>query len=175
MLKLALGRNRIAYLIRGGGPIAVIVWLLWPTAVLTQSVALVGSPLTEKLGYYGDVWSTQTMNTTGANLLVACVSSHHSVQNVTVADSMGNSWNLAASGTEFWDGDIRLFYSVPTATSTTHKFRVNGSDGVMASINVTAWSGAAAAVSSSGPAAAPDHAVTLMLAMTPSDPFTLNL
>ena len=160
MLKLALGRNRIAYLIRGGGPIAVIVWLLWPTAVLTQSVALVGSPLTEKLGYYGDVWSTQTMNTTGANLLVACVSSHHSVQNVTVADSMGNSWNLAASGTEFWDGDIRLFYSVPTATSTTHKFRVNGSDGVMASINVTAWSGAAAGPLDDTAAAAPDHAVT---------------
>ena len=123
----------------GSVALALIVFVLSPAPVQTVFDATPVARDTFNLGHGGG--TTGTMNTTGANLLVACVSSHGSVPPPSLTDSGTNSWILAASSLAFNDGWIQLFYSVPTSVGPGHSFTVEGA-GVMASISVMAWAGA---------------------------------
>jgi hypothetical protein len=127
----------------GVAVVALVVFLLLPAPVETQSTSLVDS-ITAPLGFDGG--TTGAMTTTGANLLVACVSSHANAQDpLEIRDSKYNSWTLAAWSYGAMDGHIRLFYSVPTPVSVgaDHTFTIEGR-GTMASIDVMAWAGATA-------------------------------
>lgn len=139
MVKLQLGRNRFSNFVGTGALLVVIVWLFQSTPVQTQFSPV--RELTQPLGFYGG--TTSAIDTTGANLLVACVSSHATASETpTISDSKSNSWIAAEESLETSGTHMRLFYSVPTAVGTDHTFTVNGA-GTMASIYLTAWSGAA--------------------------------
>ena len=120
--------------------LAVTAFLTLPARVQTQFSSPV-AVITANLGHDGG--TTGTINTTGANLLVACVASH-GYSTPTLSDSKSNSWTLAASSVLYLDGHVHLYYSVPTAVGSGHTFTVSG-QATLASINVTAWAGAAAA------------------------------
>lgn len=117
---------------------AVIAFLLPPVEAQTQFTTPVAAT-TANLGFNGG--TTGTINTTGANLLVACVSSHATGATPQLSDSRENTWTLATSSVLFDDGEISLFYSVPTSVGSGHSFAVSGA-GVHATINVMAWAGA---------------------------------
>lgn len=118
---------------------ALIGMLVWPAPVQTVFNAAPVAEITVNLGHDGG--TTGTINTTGANLLVACVSTHGYGPMPQLTDSKGNSWTLAASSLEFQDGEMRLFYSVPASVGAGHSFTIGGSS-VLASISVMAWAGA---------------------------------
>ena len=124
-----------------GAILVVIGMLVWPTPVQTQFDAAPLATVTAKLGFNGG--TSGSINATGANLLVACVSWHATGPVPTFSDSKGNPWTQAVESREFLDYYIRLYYSVPTAVGSGHTFTAAG-PGSMASINVTAWSGATA-------------------------------
>lgn len=87
--------------------------------------------------------TTNAVDTTGANLLVAVpVSYQPSFTSGTVTDSKGNSWTALTvkfSGV----GRVRIFYSVPTSVGSGHTFTYDGDGGTpFPSLYVVAASGA---------------------------------
>jgi hypothetical protein len=117
-----------------------VALLVLPAPVRTQASAPVAI-ITANLGYNGG--TTGTINTTGANLLVACVSTHGYGTldpQSPISDSRSNSWTLAAESLAYQDGEIHLYYSTPTSVGPQHSFTVSGSI-IEASINVMAWAG----------------------------------
>lgn len=115
--------------------LAIAVLVVAPARVQTQSNTPV-AVITQHLGFNGG--TTGTINTTGANLLVACVSYYANATDPTIADSKGNSWTLAKAQEGAQSSHIRLFYSVPTAVGSAHTFTVTG-NGSMSSINLMAF------------------------------------
>ena len=98
--------------------------------------------LTNNLGFNSG--TSGSINTTGANLLVACVSWHATGPQPVLHDSKNNSWTQAVQSTDYWDYHLRLYYSVPASVGSDHTFTVDG-QGSQTSIHVMAWSGATAA------------------------------
>jgi hypothetical protein len=123
-----------------GTMLAVTGLVLTPARVQTQSHTPV-AVLTQNLGFNGG--TTGTLNTTGANLLVACVSYYANVTPPQISDSKGNSWTLAVDATGAQDSHLQLFYSVPSNVGSSHTFTVTG-NGSMSSINLMAFAGVAA-------------------------------
>jgi hypothetical protein len=127
----------------GGGLFPLVHVYMVNTITSPNPVEPVAPPITQPLGFSGG--TTVGIDTTGANLLVACVSSHATAEeDPSISDYYNNSWTLAVESLEFWDYHMRLYYSVPTSVGSGHTFTVAGV-GSQTSINVTAWSGATAA------------------------------
>jgi hypothetical protein len=122
------------------GILAIAVLLTLPPPVQTQASGPV-RVVTQNLGFNGG--TTSPTDTTGANLLVACVSHWGYKEAPELSDSKGNSWTIAASSSGAIDGWIKLYYSVPTQVGSNHTFTLNGSES-MPSISVMAWAGATA-------------------------------
>jgi hypothetical protein len=95
------------------------------------------STVTQSIGENGG--TSSSIDTTGANLLVACVS-FDAGGSPTLSDSKTNSWtsiNTTAGGSSL----IRLYYSVPSSVGSGHNFTIAGS-ATFAAISVQAWAGA---------------------------------
>lgn len=103
-----------------------------------MAFALVDS-ITENLGFNGGA-TAGAFDSTGANLLIACVSKYASAT-ATVTDSKSNTWNMLVEFSFATEADIQIWYSVPTSVGTLHTFTVSGT-GVTSSTHVTAWAGA---------------------------------
>lgn len=86
--------------------------------------------------------TTGGVNTTGADLLIACVAQESAVATCVLSDSKGNTWNTLTSSTE---GAVKctLFWSRPSSVGSSHTFTATQT-GASPSISVEAWSDSAA-------------------------------
>ena len=94
---------------------------------------------TAKAGSQNSVTS-DALDTTGADLLVVCVSTYVSAGAGTMSDSKGNSWT-GLTVTPTGDPLLRMYYSVPSSVGAGHTFSFSATD-CYASIAVQAFSGA---------------------------------
>ncbi len=117
--------------------VALLLFLLPSATLLQAAFSTPTGTVTESLGESGG--TTSAINSSTANLLVACVA-FASGGSITISDSKSNSWTAgqtAANG----PSSLRLYYSVPTSVGTGHTFTIAGSP-IYAAISVQAWAGA---------------------------------
>lgn len=82
--------------------------------------------------------TTSAFDTTGADLLVAHVSS--SAGDGTMSDSKGNTWNIAVGPTAAGRADSVIFWCIPTSVGSGHTFTYSKS-GDSPNLSVEAFSG----------------------------------
>jgi hypothetical protein len=84
--------------------------------------------------------TTDAVDTTGADFLVAAVSYFTSGSGMTMSDSKGNTWNALTTSTISFTV-TRLYWCVPSSVGSGHTFTFSGT-GVYPSLAVMAFSGA---------------------------------
>jgi hypothetical protein len=86
-------------------------------------------------------FDTSGINTTGANLIVISIGTFGANANPT--DSKGNTWTALTQRTNS-SRNQQLFYCASPTVGSGHTFNPNSGNASYPTINVTAWSGAAA-------------------------------
>lgn len=88
-------------------------------------------------------FTTSSIDTTGATLLVAHVSSFAVTAEPTLTDSKGNTWIGLTAQVEGGTSRSRLFYAANPSVGTGHTFTLTDPGGnIFAGLEVQAWSGA---------------------------------
>ena len=83
-----------------------------------------------------------TIDTTGADLIVASVSRYSGAGALTFSDSAGNTWTAITESAGSSDAFQRIYYVQAPTTSATHSFTVSGTN-VFSAVAVAAFSGSA--------------------------------
>ncbi len=89
-----------------------------------MAIALVASVSAKSTDTNG--FTTGTITTTGANLLVAVLSGYNSFNTPTVTDSKSNTWTPLTLQNSVGNHSLVIAYSVPTSVGTTHSFNLVG-------------------------------------------------
>lgn len=86
------------------------------------------------------VGQTNTINSTGADLLICAICADLTYTAYIQSDSKGNTWTLLRDQTCWWSGKLRLYYCIPTSVGSGHYLSINGA--VVGSVFFAAFSGA---------------------------------
>ena len=84
-----------------------------------------------------------TINTTGANLIVAMTSWYHASPEGTLTDSKSNTWTQLTNSSGGSNSNARIYYCYNPTVGSGHSFSYNGANTYPA-LCIQAWSGAVA-------------------------------
>ena len=116
---------------------ALGVGLLAPRIARAATFALVDHSNTK---IQNGIGSTNTIDSTGADLLICAICTDQTSGVYLHSDSKGNTWTLLRDQTCWWTGRIRLYYCVPTSVGSGHYLRIDGA--IIGSVFFSAFSGA---------------------------------
>jgi hypothetical protein len=83
---------------------------------------------------------TNTIDSTGADLLICAICTDQAGGAYIRSDSKGNTWTLLRDQTCWWSGRIRLYYCIPTSVGSGHYLSIDGS--YVGSVFFSGFSGA---------------------------------
>jgi hypothetical protein len=117
---------------------ALGVGLLAPRIARAATFALVDHCSTK---IQNGIGGTNTINSTGADLLICAICTDQTSGAAFYSDSKGNTgWTLLFDQTCGWSGRIRLYYCIPTSVGSGHYLSISGS--YVGSVFFSGFSGA---------------------------------
>src|ERR1035438_7482079 len=117
---------------------ALGVGLLAPRIARAATFALVDHCSTK---IQNGIGGTNTINSTGADLLICAICTDQTSGAAFYSDSKGNTgWTLLFDQTCGWSGRIRLYYCIPTSVGSGHYLSISGS--YVCSVFFSGFSGA---------------------------------
>jgi hypothetical protein len=122
-----------------------------------MAIALVSSVVAKSTS--GNGFTTSSIDTSGASLLVAYISSYASAAAPSITDSNGNTWNYLTTYTQASSVRGRIAYAINPTVGAGHTFTVSGTTNYP-SLGVAAFSG----VDTSSPYEVENGAVTVATA-----------
>lgn len=100
-----------------------------------ELLSSIGQASTNGLGF-----TTASIDTTGASLIVSVISDYVGETASVLTDSEGNTWTVSTATTAS-NTRCRIAYCVPSSTSASHTFTLSGPAGMYPSLCVAAFSG----------------------------------